>query len=72
MEYGSVQFMGASKAHLAKLDAVQKAAERIGNFKVESLRSRREAVAVAFTLMIVVRWCCQRSVEKAHPKDHYS
>ena len=53
MEYGAIQFMGAKEVHLAKLDAVQKAAERIGNFKVESLRSRREAAAVAFTLKLL-------------------
>ncbi len=38
MEYGAIQFMGAKEVHLAKLDAVQKTAERIGNFKVESLQ----------------------------------
>ena len=43
LEYGSVQFMGAAETHLAKLDAVQRTAERIGRFKVESLQSRREA-----------------------------
>ena len=36
--------------HLAKLDRVQKSAERIGGFKIESLGSRREAVAVSLAL----------------------
>ena len=49
MEYGSVQFMGAETTHLKKLDVVQKAAERIKNFTVESLCCRREVVAIAFT-----------------------
>ena len=53
MEYGCVQFMGAKEVHLMKLDAVQKTAEKIGNFKVESLQSRREATAVAFTLKLL-------------------
>ena len=35
LEYGSVQFMGASSVHLNKLDAIQRTAERIGCFKVE-------------------------------------
>ena len=39
--------------HLKKLDVVQKAAERIGNFTVESLGCRREAAAIAFTLKLL-------------------
>ena len=53
MEYGSVQFMGAAPEHLKKLDAVQRSAERIGHFEIESLQSRREATAVAFTLKLL-------------------
>jgi len=53
MEYGSVQFMGAKATHLKKLDVVQKVAERIGNFIVESLGCRREAAAIAFTLKLL-------------------
>ena len=53
LEYGSVQFMGASPVHLNKLDAIQRTAERIGCFKVESLQSRREAAAVSFTLKLL-------------------
>ena len=49
MEYGGVQFMGADITHLKKLDSVQAAAEKIGRFTVETLASRREASAVAFS-----------------------
>ena len=49
LEYGSVQFMGAAVTHLDKLDAsaVQRTAEKIGRFEVESLKSRREAAAIS-------------------------
>jgi hypothetical protein len=53
MEYGGVQFMGADITHLKKLDSVQAAAEKIGRFTVETLASRREASAVAFTLKLL-------------------
>jgi hypothetical protein len=53
MEYGCVQFMGAKDVHLLTLDAVQKTAEKVCNLKVESLKSRREATAVAFTLKLL-------------------
>jgi hypothetical protein len=53
LEYGSVQFMGAAETHLAKLDAVQRAAERIGRFKVETLQSRREAAAISLTFKLL-------------------
>ena len=52
MEYGGVQFMGADITHLKKLDSVQAAAKKIGRFAVETLASRREASAVAFTLKL--------------------
>ena len=50
LEYGSVVYMGASDSHLAKLYRVQKSAERIGGFKIESLGSRREAAAMSLAL----------------------
>ena len=53
LEYGSVQYMGAKASHLKKLDVVQRAAERIRNFEVPSLRLRREAAAVSFTLKLL-------------------
>ena len=42
--------MGAAQSHLDKLDRMQKSAEKIGGFKVESLQSRREAAAAAVSL----------------------
>jgi hypothetical protein len=53
LEYGSIQFMGAADTHLHKLDAVQRAAERIGRFQVESLQSRREAAAISLTFKLL-------------------
>ena len=53
LEYGSVQFMGAAVSHLDKLDGIQRTAERIGRFTVESLQCRREAAAVTFTLKLL-------------------
>ena len=53
LEYGSVQFMGAADTHLHKLDAVQRTAERIGRFQVESLQSRREAAAISLTFKLL-------------------
>jgi hypothetical protein len=53
LEYGSIQYMGAAPTHLALLDQVQHTAEKIGRFTVESLQSRREAAAVAFTLKLL-------------------
>ena len=50
LEYGSILYMGAAKSHLDKLDRVQTAAEKLGNFKVESLQSRREAAAMSMGL----------------------
>ena len=45
--------MGAAKSHLEKFDRVQRAAERIGRFKVESLESRREAAAMSIALKLL-------------------
>ena len=53
LEYGSVQYMGAAATHLDRLDSVQRTAERIGRFEVESLQSRREAAAMSFTLKLM-------------------
>ena len=44
--------MGAAPVHLDKLDAIQRRAARVGRFEMESLASRREAAAVAFTLKL--------------------
>ena len=53
LEYGSVLFMGAAASHLAKLDAVQQIAERLGGFTVEPLQSRREAAAISLALKLL-------------------
>ena len=53
LEYGSILYMGAAKSHLDKLDRVQTAAEKLGNFKVESLQSRREAAAMSMGLKLL-------------------
>jgi hypothetical protein len=53
LEYGSVQWMGAAPSHLAKLDRVQAAAERIGGFKVESLVVRRETAVLALNFKLL-------------------
>ena len=53
LEYGNVLYMGADKTHLEKLDTVQRAAERLGGFKVESLKCRREAAALALALKLL-------------------
>ena len=57
LEYGGVLFMGAAKTHLAKLDTVQRVAERLGKFEVESLESRRQAAAVALALKMLDHRC---------------
>ena len=53
MEHGSMQFMGVDKIHLEKFDKIQRRAMKIGNFKVNSLRVRREANAIGFTLKLL-------------------
>ena len=48
-----MQFMGADKIHLEKFDKIQRRAMKIVNFKVNSLRVRREANAIGFTLKLL-------------------
>ena len=56
MEYGSMQFMGADKIHLEKFDKIQRRAMKIGNFKVNFLRVRREANAIGFYPQVATGW----------------
>ncbi len=49
MEYGAVQWMGAAKTHLEKLDRVQATAMRIGGFEVGPLLARRETTLFSFS-----------------------
>ena len=53
MEYNSFSWMGAAQSHLDKLDRVQRSAEKIGCFQVESLQSRREAAVMAMALKML-------------------
>jgi hypothetical protein len=57
LEYGSVLYMGAAHSHLAKLDTIQRTAEKIGGFLCESLAYRREAAAVSFALKLLDQDC---------------
>ena len=57
LEYGSVQFMGAGKSHLEKLDRIRRPAERIGNFKLESWHTRREASLLSLIFKLLDGSC---------------
>ena len=48
-----MQFMGAADTHLKKLDSIHEKAQRIGNFTLGPLKSRREAAAISFTLKLL-------------------
>jgi hypothetical protein len=63
LEYGNVLFMGAAETHLAKLDRIQGAAERIGGFTCEPLSLRREAAAVSLALKML-NGDCRRDLDK--------
>ena len=53
MEYGNLEYMIAAPSTLKKLDRVQAAAEKLGEFKVESLESRREASLIGLTFKLL-------------------
>ena len=57
MEYGCVAWMGVAPSHLSKLDMVQQSAQRLGNFEIESLESRRNAAALSFSLKMMAGKC---------------
>ena len=46
-------YNSAADSHLAKLDRVQEAAQRIGRFEVESLASRRNSAIACFALKML-------------------
>ena len=52
LEYGNLHYMVAAPTHLQKLDRIQATAERLGNFKVESLQARRESDASLIGLIL--------------------
>ena len=58
-EYGWVIFMGASAVHLHKLDAVQKAAERLCQISFQPLSSRRKAGAIGLLCKFLDSRCQQ-------------
>lgn len=57
IEYGSVLYMGAKDVHLNKLDAIQRSAQELGGFEVESLESRRKAAAISLALKLLDGKC---------------
>lgn len=50
-------FMGASATHLDKLDAIQRTAQKLGRFEIESLESRCKAAAVSLALRMLEGDC---------------
>ena len=53
LEYGNLHYMSAGESIKSKLDKVQAAAERLGGFSVEPLRSRREAALIGFAFKLL-------------------
>jgi hypothetical protein len=53
LEYGNLEYMMAATTHLQKLDRIQRAAEKLGNFKVESLESRRDASLIGLLFKLL-------------------
>ena len=53
IEYGNLEYMVAAPTHLQKLDRIQRAAEKLGDFKVESLESRRDASLVGLLFKLL-------------------
>ena len=53
LECGCIAWVGAAGPNLNKLDNVQAPAEKMGGSEMETLGSRREAAAVAFSLKLV-------------------
>ena len=53
LEYGNALYMSACPTHLAKLDKIQTAAEKMGGFELESLADRREAAAISLGLKLL-------------------
>ena len=58
-EYGNVIFIGASAVHLHKLDAVQKAAEKLCQTAFQSLSSCRKAGAIGLLCKLLDSHCWQ-------------
>ena len=65
-EYGCVIFMSASAVHLHKLDAVQKAAERLCQVSFQPLSSCRKASAIGL-LCKLLDSRCQQPLQNSPP-----
>jgi hypothetical protein len=53
LEYGQELYVAAAPSHLASLDRVQRAAQRLGGFEVEPLAARRDAAVLSFALKLL-------------------
>jgi len=53
MEYGNVLYMSAAESHLQKLDRLQCAAQALGGFEIESLRTRRDAACLSLACKLI-------------------
>jgi hypothetical protein len=53
LEYGSLAYLSAAPSLVAKLDKIQSAAQKLGNFDAVSLGLRRDASLVGFTLKLL-------------------
>ena len=59
MEFGSLEYIAAAPTHLAKLDRVQRAAERICDCTFDSLAGRREAAVFSLVCKLLDEECVQ-------------
>ena len=53
LECGNLHYMVAAPTHLQKLDRMQATAERLGNFKVESPQTRRDAPLIGLIFKLI-------------------
>ena len=53
MEYGNLEYMISAPTNLQKLDRIQAAAEKLGNFQVETLESRRDASLIGLIFKLL-------------------
>ena len=53
LEYGQELYVAAAPSHLASLDRVRRAAQRLGGFEVEPLAARRDAAVLSFALKLL-------------------
>ena len=57
MEFGSIEYIAAAPTHLAKIDRVQRTAERMCGCKFDSLSGRREAAVFALVCKLLDQEC---------------